>query len=260
MNALYRTSAFFTTWSAEILRQPAMMAALVIGPFLILLAFGQSVDVTRIEPRVIVVQPVEEEQELQPVPEELEDYVEVVAVTRDLSWARAELREGKVDGVAVIPQDPQASLEEGEHVPLQILTSDIDPFQQRLVEAYLQEQVAVLNQRTLAKIFGDAQESFRDVQGHIGTAREYIQAAADARDTIDDSRETIQDISRLMSPIMEMSDALAGAAESMPLLLRGFGIPQQDVRDFRTSMDNLARMVDTLNRELDGSAHADAAK
>lgn len=57
MRPITRTLAFFSKWMAEVVRQPALMVSLVAGPFLVLLAFGQGVDVGGIRPRIIVVEP-----------------------------------------------------------------------------------------------------------------------------------------------------------------------------------------------------------
>lgn len=253
MDSVYRTASFFTTWSAEILRQPAMMLSLVLGPFLILLAFGQGVDISRVEPRVIVVQAIEEEQELQPVPEELEDYVEVVDVTRDLGAARQEVREGNIDGVVVIPRDPETAIEAGEHVPLEVLTSDIDPLRRRLTEGYLNEQVAALNQRTLADFFGEAQQSFEDVHEQVTTAREFVAAAQSARGDVEDVRQWIADLNQMLGPIVEVSDSLSSAVETIPFFLPGFGNPRDDVRDLQRSLNSLSETVASLDRQLNES-------
>ena len=39
MRAITRTLSFFSTWMAEVVRQPALMLSLVVGPFLLLLLF-----------------------------------------------------------------------------------------------------------------------------------------------------------------------------------------------------------------------------
>jgi hypothetical protein len=41
LRSVVRTLSFFSQWMAEVVRQPMLMATLVLGPFLILLLFGQ---------------------------------------------------------------------------------------------------------------------------------------------------------------------------------------------------------------------------
>src|SRR5215207_2505670 len=40
MGSITRTLSFFSKWLAEVFRQPSLMLTLVVGPFLLLLAFG----------------------------------------------------------------------------------------------------------------------------------------------------------------------------------------------------------------------------
>jgi ABC-2 type transport system permease protein len=57
MRALIRVSSFFEQWAAEVIRQPALMFTLVIAPFLLLLAFGEGVEIGGPKPRTLIVQP-----------------------------------------------------------------------------------------------------------------------------------------------------------------------------------------------------------
>src|SRR5690606_4980044 len=139
--------------------------------------FGQGVDYSGIRPEVIVVQGNEPDHQLRPLPEEIDDYVEVVAETTDLNAAIEQLRQGDVDGVAIIPPDPEGTVTSGEQIPVQIFTSDIDPVSIQFTEAYLLDQVAELNRNALAEAIQDAQSSVGDVEAQVASAREYIAAA-----------------------------------------------------------------------------------
>src|SRR4051812_13500769 len=100
MTSLTRVSAAFSKWSAEILGNPWLMVTLVLGPFLVLLAFGQGVEVNGPKPRTLIVEPAQDTGPIQPLPEELNDHIQVVGQTKDVNWAREELRQGRVDAVA----------------------------------------------------------------------------------------------------------------------------------------------------------------
>ena len=82
IGSLTRTMAFFSKWMAEIIRQPALMFTLIVGPFLVLLAFGQGVDIGGTRPRTIVVRPENAQGEIQPLPDELNAHIEVVGAPR----------------------------------------------------------------------------------------------------------------------------------------------------------------------------------
>jgi ABC-2 type transport system permease protein len=172
MSSIVRTASFFTTWVAEFLRHPLLLFGLVLGPFLILIAFGQGVDYSEIKPDVILVRSehaAEEQDEL--VPDTLHEHVNVVAETTDLPAAIESLRNGYVDGVAVVPTNFGDPINEGRRIPIQIFTSDIDPVTVQFTESYLLDRVARLNQETLARAIEEAQLSVGDVQTHIDAAR-----------------------------------------------------------------------------------------
>src|SRR5688572_8246352 len=114
MKSITRTLSFFSNWSSEVFRQPMLMAALVLGPFLVLLAFGFGVELGGPRPEILIVQQPGAEGQMQPVPEELGDHVDIVGETTDLEYAKRELDEGEVDGVLVMPEDPEGTIRGGE--------------------------------------------------------------------------------------------------------------------------------------------------
>ena len=58
LSSLIRTLTFFNKWLADVVREPALLASLVLGPFLILLLFGAGAKVGAApKPRAIIVEP-----------------------------------------------------------------------------------------------------------------------------------------------------------------------------------------------------------
>jgi ABC-2 type transport system permease protein len=152
-----RTMAFFSKWMAEVIRQPALMLSLVVGPFLVLLAFGEGVAIGGPKPKTLIVEPQGGGGLLQPLPEELAGQIEIAGVTQDMEEARRQLRRGQVDAVMVLPEDPASYLERSERIPIEVYTGDIDPVRLSYARAYLRDQLADLNQRTVAKAVAEAQ-------------------------------------------------------------------------------------------------------
>jgi len=60
--SLTRTLSFFSQWASEVLRQPWLMAVLVLGPFLVLFLFGYGETVGAPRPRTIIVTTAGQEQ------------------------------------------------------------------------------------------------------------------------------------------------------------------------------------------------------
>lgn len=257
MRTLIRTSSFFTTWLAELIRQPLLLVGLVAGPFLILIAFARGVDITSIKPDVIVVQASGPDQPIRPLPEEISDYVNVVETTDDLNAAIGRLREGEVDGVAVIPPDPAGTIQEGEAVPVQIFTSDIDPVSIQFTEAYLRDQVGRLNQRTLAEAIQEAQSSIGDVDQYVATAQNLISLAREAGGNVEEVRRQIEQVQQVLGPLQQATDAVVAASRGVSFVLPGVSVSRSEVESFQQSVHDLVASVDAIESRLQTSEQGD---
>jgi ABC-2 type transport system permease protein len=249
--SLARTLAFFSKWFAEVYRQPALMVSLVIGPFLVLLAFGQGVDLGGPRPKTLVVRPeAAQNQELAPLPEELNQHVQIVGETTDMEWARNQLREGEVDAVAVIPADPAGIVRGGERIPLQILTSEIDPVRKSYARAYLADQVATLNSRTIARAIRDAQASIEEMRTQISTAREYVGLAMEASGGIEQTREQVAQIRTTIGPLSDTAARVSRALDGVSIVLPGLGRQNLDGDSLADSVERVQRLVNDLDTRL----------
>ncbi len=250
MKSLIRTTSFLSVWLSEFARQPGLLIGLVLGPFIILLAFGQGVDVSAVKPRVIVVESSDREQELQPLPEEIGEYVEVVERNTDLTGAIRRLQDGEVEGVLVMPEDPESIVLGGERIPIQIFTSDIDPLRIQFTEAYLADQVADLNQRVIERAVTDAQASLGDVNALLGTARDAVSLARGAGDDIETARARVADVRAVLNPLEVATRRLVAAAGGISLFLPGITIADEDLRGVQTRVEDLNDAVERLERQL----------
>jgi ABC-2 type transport system permease protein len=256
MSMVTRTLSFFTTWLLELARQPILVATLILGPFVILLAFGQGVDVSGIKPKVIVIQGTDPDQEIQPLPEELNEYVEVVDQSDDLAGSIKRLRDGEVDAVAVIPPDPAGQIQRGEHIPVQMFTSEIDPLTESFTEAYLSDQVAQLNQRTIEEAISEAQESVASIDGLIAEAREYVALAKGAGDDIDTIRAQVSAARETVDPIAAAADDVVEATRGISFVLPGIGRTDDELEALRNEVNELAEALESLDRRLGTGSEA----
>ena len=250
MKAVTRTVSFFTTWFAEIVRQPMLILMLIVGPFLILIAFGQGVNVKGIKPDVILVRTADPNQPLQPLPEELSEYVNVVEETSDLTAAIRRLQDGEVDAVAVVPPDAESTVTSGQRIPLQMFTSEIDPLTVRFTETYLGDQVGQLNQRTIEKAIRDAQSSLEDVREQVEVAREYLSIARGAGSDLDTVRQQVDQTQELLVPLTEAVNAYSRAAQGISFVLPGIGRTDRAVETLRTELTELTETVNKLDSQL----------
>src|SRR5512140_2606791 len=109
---IIRSSAFFRKEIFEILRQPRLVATLVLGPFLILFIFGIGY---RSQPRnlrtLFVAQPNSAiaAQDIQQYEKSIGSVLIYAGVTGNLNGAIDQLKQGKVDLVIVEPGDPASA-------------------------------------------------------------------------------------------------------------------------------------------------------
>ena len=255
--SVVRTLSFFSKWLAEVVRQPALMLSLVVGPFLLLMLFGEGVKLGAPLPKTALVWPQgAQEQRISPVRDEVDEYLEVVAETDDLDYARSLLREGDVELVAVVPPDPLATVQQGKHAPIQIYTNEIDPVRKGYARTYIREQIAYLNQQTLNKAIGDAQASIQDARRQIQQARETVQLARSAQGDVERTRQQVRDLKRVLDPLSSSVNQANAAAQGAAFVIPGLTRPAEETGRLAQTVENLRRNVDQIDHRLsptDGS-------
>ena len=112
----------------EVVRRPGAVLSLILGPFLILAAFGFGYQGVRRDLQALIVI------ESTALPADVETYrnlgvrgVFVVDVIEDRPAAEARLKAGEVDIVIVPPADPMAAIEAGQQAEVAVLTDLTDP-------------------------------------------------------------------------------------------------------------------------------------
>jgi len=256
MRPITRTMSFFSKWLVEIVRQPALMLTLVLGPFLVLLAFGQGVDVGGPRPKLMVVQPEEDIGPIQPLPEELSQHVEFVGETRDREYAIEQLRLGRIDAVAVVPPDPVQTLESGQHVKLETSINEIDPITLGYYRAYLRNQVAELNQRTIAKAVGEAQGSLLQIQQGAREARPMLDALRSGQGDLENARTQVREMRGIIDPLSDAVDDANTALRGARFFVPGLSRPAEQVSRLQQQLSDLQRDLAQLDSRLNSSEAA----
>jgi ABC-2 type transport system permease protein len=145
----------------EVLRRPGAVLSLILGPFLILAAFGFGYQgVKRDLSTIVVVDPASK------LPRDVEAYqslgvrgVKVVAVEDDRASAEARLRAGEVDVVIVPPVDPLASVESGQQADLLVLTDLTDPVEANYA-GFLAETMSAAVNREIYEIGAEEGQAY----------------------------------------------------------------------------------------------------
>src|SRR4051794_39061353 len=124
-------SSFFfkEIWAA--VRQPRLIFSVLLGPFLILAAFGIGYKGQTPELDTLLALP--NDARLSDDPEAYRDLFSSVfilrGVTRDRQAAEDALARGKTDVVVIVPEQPDQTVLSGEHAQFDVLFREIDPLQ-----------------------------------------------------------------------------------------------------------------------------------
>lgn len=176
----------------DVWRQPRLVLALVIGPFLILLIFGTGYQST--PPPLATVLVIEEGAGLtdavDDLQESLEPAVEIVATTQDLDEAERMLRSGEVDIVVSTPDGAIDTVRNNEQAVVEVFHDKLDPFDQAYITIFTRSSVDELNRRVLESVTRDGQQRSEDLDDALPVARASAETMADALEAGDTGAAT----------------------------------------------------------------------
>jgi ABC-2 type transport system permease protein len=147
---LIRVSAFARKEVAGILRQPRLVAILILGPFLILLLFGLGYTNQARTLDAIIVVP-----EDSAIQDQIDDLAErlvginLVDIVAEKGEADNRLVDREVDLIIVTPKDPLGDVREGKHAVLEFHHHELDPLEQLHVRTLERAYVDEINKNVL---------------------------------------------------------------------------------------------------------------
>ncbi len=206
-----RSFAFLRKEVVEIVRQPRLIALLVLGPFLLLLLFGAGYAKTDVARRALFVGPEGSiYEELHDSYEgELAKYLESAGMVSSEDEARSRLADGEVDIVVIFPPDPEQTVLSGERAVITVLHDQIDPIQEAAIEFAAQLAIHEVNATVLATLAGDAQTE-------LAPAAELGDQLIVASDTI--LSDPVAARETLRGPLGVLEDALDGSSNILTRL------------------------------------------
>jgi ABC-2 type transport system permease protein len=178
--SIVRISSFFfkEIWAA--VRQPKLVLSVLLGPFLILAAFGIGYRGQTPQLHTLLVLPNDER-----MPEDPEAYREMFSsvfvlqgVTRDRASAEDTLSRGQTDVVVIVPDQAESTVLGGQHAQFDVLFREIDPLQAAWVRYFATVAVQELNRRVLADLLGNTREPLERAASVAGQVREQSDALA----------------------------------------------------------------------------------
>ncbi len=170
-----------------LVRQPQLLLLLLVGPVLIMTAFGLSLDVRSIlrPDALVVVEPGSEGAELfERFRDDFAQRANIVGTTDDLESARQRLQRGEVNAVIAIPPDPLGTVANGEQAILRVLYNTINPVFGTRVPARSFALVLELNQNIVEASIGRSLGDLRSVEEGLAELDRQLEEASDTAETL----------------------------------------------------------------------------
>lgn len=236
---------------AQIVRQPALLLVLVVGPFLVLFLFAVGFDQQSTVLRTTFVGPPDSmyEDALDQFTDQLGAYVTPLGYTSDLVAAEAQLRAGESDLVVVFPPDPAETVLAGGQAYINVLHDKLDPIQQTAVDVSAQVAVQELNSIVLQEIVGEAQTSIQSFDQNIQTANLALDALDQAVAAGDQAgiAEGAADLDSATTGLATLADT----SEQISRRLSG-NLTQEQEDNYR-ALDDSIQTLDQSTRGVSGS-------
>ena len=169
---LIRVSSFVRKEMAEILRQPRLVATLILGPFLILLIFGVGYNNSLRTMRTIMVIPTDStiDEEIREIAGRLSGAVDMVDIVSSQEEATARLDAGEIDLVLLTPADPYGDIQDNQHAEMDIIHHEIDPLEQMFVNTLERAYVEEVNRLVMIRTLDKAKEESEDILARVQEA------------------------------------------------------------------------------------------
>lgn len=178
MRRIVRTGAFVRKEIMQVIRQPGLMISLVLGPFLILLAFGSGLREEDPAVRTIFVVPEgsDVEGEVRQFAEAQSERLTIEGVQHDEEDALNRLRRGDVQMVLVFPEDAEQTVRSGAQAEVNVYHDQIDPLETQAIQLFTRTGVDEVNKQVLRELVRTGQQESVDVQQRLDAAKASVAA------------------------------------------------------------------------------------
>jgi ABC-2 type transport system permease protein len=272
MRRIVRTGAFVRKEIMQVLRQPGLMLSLVVGPFLILLAFGGGLreDDPAVKTIFVVPDGSEIESEVRQFAEAQSERLTVEGVQPDEEDALDRLRRGEVQMVLVFPDDAEQTVRSGSQAEVSVYHDQIDPLETQAIQLFTRTGVDEVNKQVLRELVRSGQQESADVQQRLDAAKASVAALDQSLETggqpdqqLQVARGDLAGLALALGPSLAvlggieqatgpgesaaLLDAYASLSEGSDALNQSASATSVD----RQQVSELAQDLDTLDGELE---------
>ncbi|MCA9874277.1 MAG: ABC transporter permease [Anaerolineales bacterium] len=207
-----RMSAFVRKEMAAILRQPRLVAILVLGPFLILLLFGIGYRDSPRTLRTILVVPENSriKTEIDDLMNRLTGALDIVGTVSSESEALDRLDLQEVDLVLVTPADPYDDILQSQQSQFEVVHQEIDPLEILYVNTLERAYVQEINRQVLVRGVTQAQKRAATVEEKVA-ASQADAAAVRADLERGDGANALRDVGQLVTDFQALNLSIAAS-------------------------------------------------
>jgi ABC-2 type transport system permease protein len=255
-------AGFLRKEAIDIGHQPRLVLMLVLGPFLILLAFGLGYRQSPDPYRTLFVTPVGSPfaDRVESYAGELGRFVRYDGTTTDGVAARARLDRGDVDVVVEFPADPLGTILTGKQATITVMHTRLDPIEQTAIDFASRLAVDEINSQILASIVTEGQQVARPLGDVFGAASTAVAAVDQAVANADPggARQAAADLAAQLGQVRAALQSTLGVADQLveqaPSTLAGPAATASD------SLTQLETKVASLQSTLAGGDIATATQ
>lgn len=161
--AILRPASFVGKDITQIRRQPQLIVALIVAPFLVLLLFGIGYEGDAAPVRTVLVIPPDSQlsTEREAYEENFVSPLVLVAVTNNRDAALDELEERDVDLVVAFPERAFETITAGEEAQIDVYYNELTPFQRNWLEFYARVQTSEINELVQREVLEQGMDESR---------------------------------------------------------------------------------------------------
>jgi ABC-2 type transport system permease protein len=243
-----QTLTFMRKEITDAVHQPRQLLTLVLGPFLIMGAFGLGYRDTPkpLKAMLVVADGSPLKQQIDTYTRQLGSYVDIVGITSDRAAATDRLQHGGVDVVVAFPADPLKDVLGGHQSQITIVHTRLDPIEQTAISFASSLGVDQMNAAVLAAIIQQGQTAAGPIDDSLGVADAAMTKLSSAVSSNDSAAANAA-----LSDLDTTAAVISTRAREMSALLEQVGgdpATLNGARDLATQASNMATSVAAMHQ------------
>src|SRR5450759_2648272 len=266
---IIRASSFFRKEIFEILRQPRLVATLVLGPFLILFIFGIGYRAQSSTVRTLFVAQSNSPilaKDIQQFGQSMDLMLNYVGVTDNLSQALNQLQHGQVDLVIVEPVDATTTIKNNQQAVFILYHHEIDPTKVSYINYLGWLYAGVVNQQVLRSFAVQGQADAVDLHTSLQDAHQNVSAMRQALQTgdfaiaqqkqqglvtnVDAISQAVGVSLGLLDGLQQTNGTSGGSSDPVKSTLTDLSQNTNQLGDSTVSMDARLTRLDKVDKDL----------